>query len=224
MSFFIKAVTGPDTGFGKDLKNVRIVRGLSEIQLSKLCGIHSEVIRALEDERFTDLQDPFYAERLVRTLAKTLDIRPEFLVLKYLKALESKGFQKSHTSALRPIARTRDFFVTSKIFIAGGILAVASIFLGYEVWQVRLISAAPQLIIIEPEEGFTSSDTSIQIRGTTESGAFVTVNNVQVVVQPDNTFATILHIPAGLTTVHVEAKKRHGNPTIVERRVVYLKK
>src|SRR3989442_942332 len=115
MSFFQKKVTAEGAGFGQDLHDLREVRGLDQETLAKLSGIHPAMIRVLEEERLHDLHDPRYAERMVRALARALDVRPDFLLAKYREALSTQGIAYEANAPLRPTARKRDFFVTANV-------------------------------------------------------------------------------------------------------------
>ena len=221
MSFFQKRVTAEGDGFGQDLKDLRRVRGFSEADLFKLCGIHPSMIQLLEEERLCDLQDPRYAERMVRALAQALDVRPDFLLAKYRAALASQGISCETTAQLRPTARKRDFFVTRKVLIVAGVLAVAAIIGGYVTWEVGQISAAPSLSIASPVQGYTTDEPHVAVQGKTDPDAFVSVNGQQAVVQSDGSFNVSLELASGVTTVHVESRRRYGTPTIQERQILY---
>lgn len=221
MSFFQKRVTVDGGGFGQDLRDLRNVRGLSEQELSKISGIHPAMIQTLEQERLKDLQDPYYAERLVRALAIALDVRPDFLLSKYRRALEIHGIACEQANALRPTTRKRDFFVTSRLLIGAGIFGVVVCISAYMTWQVRQISAPPTLELAEPVEGFRATQPRVQVKGMTEPAAFVTVNGQQIVVQSDGSFKIDMSVPSGLSTVHVESRRRYGVSTVIERRVLF---
>lgn len=221
MSFFQKRVIADGGGFGQDLRDLRNVRGLSEQELSKISGIHPAMIQTLEQERLKDLQDPYYAERLVRALAIALDVRPDFLLSKYRRALDVHGIALEQGKALRPTTRKRDFFVTSRLLLGASIIGVVLCIGSYVTWQVRQISAPPLLELSEPVEGFRVLQPRVQVRGNTEPTAFVSVNGQQIVVQSDGSFKIDMSVPSGLSTVHVESRRRYGVSTVIERRVLF---
>ncbi|MEM4729708.1 MAG: right-handed parallel beta-helix repeat-containing protein [Thermoplasmata archaeon] len=77
--------------------------------------------------------------------------------------------------------------------------------------RVLVDTLAPPLELIEPVEGFRTSELSVTVSGITEPGARVTVNGVPVLVDAEGKFSTVQTMRRGGNTVTVTAMDGAGN-------------
>lgn len=221
MPFIKKRVKPEGQGFGDDLRELRELRGYTQKELGRLSGIHPTVIAALEEERLGDIADPAYAERHIRTLARVLEGRADFFLSKYRQLLLEWGVSDQSAVLLRERVRRRDFFVTSRLFVFLGFFAMVAAVAAYVIWQAALVSSAPELTLTAPVEGQRVASSRIEVRGQTDPSASVTVNGGKAIVDRDGSFAGLLDIPRGFSTLRVEARRRYSGSTVIERHVYY---
>jgi hypothetical protein len=221
---FIKKSIGTEQGFGIDLKELRELRGWSEVDLSKSSGIPEYIITALEKEDFSALSDPAYSERHVRVLARVLDGRAPFLVGKYRTALKENGLDKKHAlhnySFTQKIRRSA-FFTPTRYF---SFILIVPLFmlLGWYVWsESRIFSSSPMLIINEPFHDAVIQAPRVIISGNTDPAAAIVVNGINAVVEPDGCFKIALDVPRGLNKLEITAKRRYGIQTQDVRYITY---
>jgi transcriptional regulator with XRE-family HTH domain len=219
MSFVQKQLTG-GAEFGHDLRELRELRGLSLDELSRITKIHSSVISALEEERFQDLADPVYAERLVRALVATLEGRPAYFIKKYRERLEDAGLA-TEPQTPRPSPKPLDFFVLSRAVAFIGFLLLVGLAAAYVFWQGRALQDAPSLVVSTPVDGAIVDRPDIDVQGTTDPTATVLINGRPAVVDRDGHFSASFDIPRGATTLVIEARRRFGSSATVVRRVTY---
>lgn len=88
---------------------------------------------------------------------------------------------------------------------------------------VLLKTDSPQLSIDLPSEGqsFSKDDKTAQVRGKTDSGAKVTVNDFWAIVDENGNFSYQLPLRDGENKIVVVALDEAGNKTEVERKVNY---
>lgn len=221
MSFVQKHIQRQISGFGTDLRELRELRGYSRETLSRISGIHPVQIAALEEENIEEIADPVYAERHVRTLVRALEGRPEFFLGKYRDLLTARKLLHAPETSLRHKVRSRDFFVTSRLFVFFGFcLAVAAIGT-YVVLQAREISSPPMLAVSSPREGEKTDTPHLRVVGTTDPAATVSVNGQKVIVESSGEFTFSIDVPAGVSTLRVESRRRYSNPTVIERHVMF---
>jgi transcriptional regulator with XRE-family HTH domain len=221
MVFMQKKVHAAPGSFGETIRELRELRGYTLEHLSRVTGIHASVLRAFEDERLEDLADPFYAERHLRTIVRALDGRESYVFEKYHALLTSRGYTKPTPALARKLVRKRDLFVTSHAVGFVGFLLFVCIIGGYVVWQATLIASKPPLAVSTPYDGEELDGPHVQIVGVTDPLALVDVNGEQAVVDSSGTFHAALDVPRGLTTLLIQARRRYGSATLIERHVNY---
>lgn len=207
--------------FGPTVRQLRELRGLTREQLADLTKIHVSVIAALEDERLSDISDPAYAERHVRSIVSALEGRPAYLLPKYreLVAKELEAHPKAAKGRAR--IRRRDLFVTTRVVAFAGFLLLVAFAAAYLMWQARILQEPPLLRVVSPADGERISVPRVDVRGDTAPGAVVTVNGRPAVVAPDGRFTLSFDVPRGLTTLNIEARRRYGTSVIDTRSVTY---
>lgn len=223
MGFIVKSVTN-EQNFGADLKELRRLRGWSRQELSKASGIPVCVIKSLENENFSELDNPFYHERHVRALVKALDGRVPFFVGKYRAALKKEGYDPktrakdySFTKKVKPV----EFFTATK-YLPFLLLLPFFFLLGYYVWnEAKIFRQSPELILIQPDNYQTIHTPRITVKGITDPNASVHINGMEAVVEPNGEFAYNLDVPRGLTKLNITAKRRYGLETSMVRYITY---
>lgn len=221
MPFVRKQVSADATGFGADVREMRELRGYTQRSLGKISGIHPSIIAALEEERIEDLSDPVYAERHIRTLADILETRPDFFLQKYRALLDARGFGFGTSPVLPMTVRRRDLFVTSRVFVALGFFLFVALLVGYVVWQTLLVSHAPDLTVDAPTEGQVVMSPHVDVAGRTDPTASVVVNGKQAIVDQSGVFRISIDVSQGVSTIHVESRRRYSRPNAVDRHVIF---
>lgn len=221
MAFLRKRVGTEAGSFGEALHELRQLRGFTMEDLGRRTGIHPRILETLEAERLEDLADPVYASRHVSVLSDVLEGRSRYLVEAYRALLERQGKAGTHTIFPRPKIRMRDLFVSSRAIGFAGFILFVLLVIGYVVWQATVVSSVPRLSVVSPVEGATVDLPRIGISGTTDPEALVTVNGETAFVDGDGVFQTRVDLPRGLSTIHVEARRRYGSTVTIERHVTY---
>lgn len=221
MPFIRKKIYREESGFGNDLAELRELRGYTRESLARLTGIHPAVIAALEEERLADLTDPPYAERHVRVLASRLEASVPFFVDKYQELLLRQGLSVEPRDMLRPRVKKRDLLVSSKLGALGLSVLLVCLIGGYLAYQAGRMSELPPLEVLSPTEGQRLERARVQVSGTTDAAAKVTVNNDPVIVGRDGSFRSEVDVPFGLSTILVQARRRYSAVVTVERHVLF---
>jgi len=222
MTFVLKSVNDQG-GIGADLRELRERRGLSRTEASQRTKIIESIIRAWEEERWDEISDPAYSERMFRSYVAFLGGAETYLLNKYRQQLSEHGRQTNPEDYLPRVRNVPRFDLA-----VGARMRTVSIFAlfvlllgGYVFMQVRAISIPPPLEVIEPKEGVRLTEPRVHVTGKTLPEATVVINDRDAVVQPDGNFSMDLDVPRGTTLIIVSAKKRHGREAVVTRRVIY---
>ena len=222
MSFVLKSVNA-EGGLGPDLKELRERAGLTVAQASQRTKILESLIRTWEEDRWKDISDPVYSERIFKSYVATLGGAGSYFLDKYRSALAARDIKPDPEEYLPRIHNvpTFDLAVGARVRTLAIFALFVTLIVGYVVVQVRSISIPPPLEITAPADGAELTGPRLIVTGRTLPNAGVTVNELPVVVQPDGSFSLELDVPRGTTLVTITAKKRYGREITVTRRVVY---
>lgn len=220
---FIQKSINTSGRIGQDLAEWRERAGLTRLQAATQTKINESLIRLWEEERWSEMDDVVYGERMLRAYVTFLGGSVPYTLQKYHEGIDANRF-KRRTEDLLP--RTRkihltDFLVGYKLVAAAGFILFAIGLGGYVFLQAHRISKPPSLSISEPKEGTRLDAPSVTIRGNTEPDASVNINGRQAYVESDGAFQFSLDIPRGTTLIVIHARKRYGRETTDVRRVVY---
>ena len=222
MTFVMKRIHSSEC-LGFDLIELRERAGLSLIEAAEQTKITPSFLRAVEEERWDDISDPVYMERLLRAYVSHLGGNESYYLHKYRACLEQRKIETKASDFLpRPIKlRMKDLLVTPRLLAVGGFLVFSLLLGGYVYSQARAIRKAPPLTILSPEEGLSVKEPYISVEGQTIPEASVTINGQPVVVHPDGRFEERLYVSRGLNELTIRARKRHGDEEVQIRHVVY---
>ncbi len=222
MSFIQKSINASGR-IGHDLAEWRERAGLTRAQAASLTKIHESLIRLWEEERWSEVDDVVYTERMLRAYVTFLGGSVPYMVQKYHEGIAAEHFTRRTEDLLPRTRKLRltDFLVGYKLVAAAGFLLFAISLGGYVFFQARRISEAPSLTIAEPKDGTRLDVPSVSIRGATDADASIDINGRQAYVESNGSFQFMLDIPRGTTLVVVKARKRHGGESSEVRRVIY---
>jgi len=220
---FVRKSVNAQGGVGADLRELREQLGWSIDEASRRTKILPSLIRTWEEERWKDIDDPVFSERLFCSYVRVLGGAEQYFVQKYREGLVREGIGPDPGQYLPRPRKVRwlDLAVGARVRTLVIFGAFVALLTGYVVMQVRDITVAPPLTIFEPHEGARLEDPRIKVSGQTIPEATVMVNDRNASVDSNGMFSMEIDVPRGTTLVVVSAKKRHGRETIVVRRVVY---
>lgn len=218
MGFLQKRVAEEHAGFGPELIALRELRGLSRNDVWRLTGIHPLLLSIFEEERFTELADPAYDERHVVRVVEALEGKVPYFLAKYRASIKTDG--KIPDVLLHPCVRKRDFFVITRTPVIVGVLLILLGIGGFVGWHVHEVSAPPALRISFPDEGAHILGSAVKVVGETEPNATLLINGQRILVSDLGHFEADLDVPSGLQTLKIEARRRQGQATVLERHVI----
>ncbi|MFZ6015686.1 MAG: hypothetical protein ACOYUZ_05025 [Patescibacteria group bacterium] len=223
MSFIQKSI-GSDIEFGKDLKELRLLRGWSKKQLQEYTGIHESIITIFEEERFSELSDVKHAEYHVRNMVKALDGRVPFFIQKYRGAIKERGLSlenpKKYHSFIHRV-KSWELFTPSRYVPILLILPLAFLLIWYLYFQISSLTRAPVLNIIAPADFAVIREPTLEIHGFTDPSASVLINGKKAIVEQDGYFSLSLDLPRGMNELEIVAKRQYGGMNSVIRYVTF---
>ena len=201
---------------GEYLSEIRQRLNLSIKEVSVTTGISEKFIESLEKGDFCKLPADVYAMGFLKQLSLTYHISLGQLIEQYKK---EKSIYKHLQKAENSVAQSKASKVFSRIVITPKILSLSGglFFIGitifYIVWQVVSLNQAPALEIFEPTFGQVYKTSFVSVKGKTDIGGMVNVNDQPVFVDENGIFQTQIGVNNGPKDVVIVAKNKFENTT-----------
>jgi len=193
------------------LAEVRKNLNLTLKEVSDKTGIKPQFLQSLESGDFKVLPADVYVLGFLRQLAQLYSVEAESLINQYKK---EKGIHKQMVKQadLLNAAWYRQYWqklvITPKIvsLVLGAAFIVLTF--GYIIWQVWSINKTPSLQIFEPPNNAVIKGSFVLVRGQTDPGLAVTVNDQSIFVDDKGDFQNQLGLSPGAKQITITAKNR----------------
>lgn len=195
---------------GEKLSKFRSEARLSIADVSKATKIQAKYIEALERGQYEKLPSDVYVRGYLRSYARYLNIDESMLVRLYDQ-------ERNITSNIRPEVPKRNVFATthqrtytlSPRSLVLGLIAIIIFSVATYLWfQFRQFTTEPLLSISEPNPNTIVEGNTTVLRGKTDRGTQVTVNNEATFVTPEGNFEETITLQNGVNQVTVRAVNR----------------
>lgn len=205
---------------GTLLRQKRLAKELSLSQVEAATKIRQKLLEFIEADEFQKLPSATIARGLVKNYADFLglDSRTTLAFLRRQMSTELKAHIVPR-GMVEPLNRTI-FQLTPGKFMAllvGGLVTIFLLYLGF---QYRALQTPPRLIVESPEDSLVVREKRIDVTGTTDADATVTVNGVSVLVRRDGKFFDQVSLEPGTNNITLVATSRYGKSTTVVRKVL----
>ncbi len=206
---------------GERLRRVREEANISLQQAETDTGIQKKYLRALEESEYTLLPGPVYVESFLKRYARYLKVSEEFVLNIYRdqeRRVLRKKYQPSFSADRQKMPRA---IITPRLLRNIGIGMVALVCLIYILFEMSNIFAPPDLAIANPPDYITIQQDVIEVKGTTNPEASVTINGELVYLDPEGFFSEEVDLKSGINTITISAKKKRSKATVIERHILY---
>jgi len=199
---------------GQILKDARIKKKYSLEKLENTTKIKREFIDSIEKENWSLLPAFPTVLGFVKSIASSLG-----LDAKGVSAILKRDYPPRKLR-INPKPDVSSVFSWSpRLTFFTGLTVSVAILLGYLIFQFVRFNSPPRLIIESPKEGQEISGNIVQVFGSTDLDAKITVNNQPVLVDSDGKFSVSLEISQETSEVVVKAVSRSGKGTAISRRI-----
>lgn len=209
-------------GLGEKLAKKRISLGFDLKEIEKAIRIRWKYIEAIENGRYDVLPPDVYVRGFIRNYASYLKLDPEKVMRLYER---ERGLSDSvkKASAAKPVTKTLQapkVVITPKTLTISGIAFACLLIVLYIGWQVSILAAPPRLTVKTPKNNITISSSTTTVEGTTDNGATVTINDVEVGIDQNGNFKEKISLQSGVNIIHVRAVNKLGKYTEQTQTVV----
>ena len=204
---FTRASVGSSRTIGELFRSTREQNGMSLKDCSAVLSIPEKYIQALESSHYEETPGEVYARLWVKKYASYLGLDKAMVMDRFEK--EKKIREKTRVDVPKRIRTRQPFFrrIRLRSLIVSGIICVVIAYLGLFIFQ----SIRPPHITFDNElTDFQTSENSIIIKGHTEAGAHITMNQQPITLDTSGNFQEELLLHEGVNTFIITARKTHG--------------
>lgn len=218
MTEFTKKNLGGNNGLGAKLKAARELRQINPEVVAHRLNIRLEYILAIESDHFSLLPAGLYSKNYIKDYAALLGFPPTEIKKWLDENLEIANETSDPFS--QKIVRRKEFIVFPKLIKN---LILALVFLAclfYLAFYLKKIIFPPFLDIYQPKTNLKISENFIEIKGTTEPEAEVSINGETILNTSRGNFSSIINLKKGVNNLVIKAKKKYSGEATVIRQVL----
>ncbi|MBU1177693.1 helix-turn-helix domain-containing protein [Patescibacteria group bacterium] len=222
--FVVKKVTGGE-GASEVLAKTRQEKRLSLEDVARDLKIQRKYLRDIEAAHYGELPAEVHAVGFIRSYARYLNLNEGQIVDLYkkeLNILRNLSGQKGESKPAKTYSNAT-VIITPRFIKIGAVIIVILGLLGYLWYQISGLSVAPKLVIKQPAQDITVTDSQIEVVGETKPGANITINEQSVYVDSEGVFRETVSLQEGLNAVKIVATNKLDRKSVVERKVIMEK-
>jgi len=218
MAFVIRKFDNSQT-LGEKLKAIRREANFTLPQMEEKTKIRKVFIKAIEAGEYDKLPAPIYARNYLKVYVRALGADETYFLDQYELERGTCDFVKN---ARLPRRRTRalQFLVASRFMKIGVLSLLAIAVMAYVGIQLRSITAPPDLLVYEPNDGILTDEAMIAVTGHAEEGTHVQINGSDALLSQTGFFEMDVALERGLNVIEIMSTKRYSKPAVEYRRVV----
>ncbi len=199
---------------GEIIKEARVRRGISLREIEKSTKIKSSFIEAIEKEDWQSLPEFPTVLGFVKSLSSELSVDEKLSVAVLKRDYPPKKFRV----APKPDVSAKFVWSPKLTFIIGIVIVLLGLF-GYLGLQYIHFISPPRVRVESPQENQSVVGRSVNVFGTTDTDAKITVNGQPVMVSDDGKFSVSLDVVPETHDVQIVASSRSGKVTTVSRKI-----
>jgi cytoskeletal protein RodZ len=202
---------------GHLLHQKRLQKKLTLEEAAQDLKIKSKFLAAIERGDYNKLPSPAYAQGFVRNYATYLGLSKAETTMLFKREFDEKRAMKVLPDSM---VKTKEFPIQRIHIQQSMIIFILFLFLvfGYLFFQYRAAFLPPSLNVNSPATD-SKTEQTLEVSGTADSNATVTVNGEPVSVGTDGSFQKAITLFPGSSTITIKATNRFGKTSTIERTV-----
>lgn len=195
---------------GEKLRKLRGDFRMSLPEISKATKIQVKYLELLENGEYEKLPADVYVRGFLRSYARYLNIDEQAFIKLYERERniqENLGRDERKKSHLKTFSPTSIVVTSRSVVVTIIVLLVTGAFL-YLYQEFKSFAAVPRLVILEPADGSVVKTSTVTLRGKTDKGARVSVNNQAVFVGSEGEFTEKIILQPGFNSLTIVTVNR----------------
>ncbi|MEK7160534.1 MAG: helix-turn-helix domain-containing protein [Patescibacteria group bacterium] len=219
MDFRAKKLSGIPS-FGDKLKSARENAELSSEKVAQLLNCPPRYLYYLENGEIDKLPPDVYNKGFLRKYVKLLELDEKEVITEYEKEAQFARHLTDRQHQSLPHLATRRFVFTPKTlgWLVGGMIIF--FVAGYLFYELHFLISPPQLEIFEPAGDLVVETSYLSVKGQTEPGAKLTINNETIKVDLDGRWSQEVVLSPGLNILRIVASNRFNKQRELVRQVM----
>lgn len=209
---------------GEVLKNKRKNLRKSLDLVSADTKIQKRFIKYIESDEFSPFESEVFLKGFIKIYAEYLGLDVKKVLALYrrtnpiVKEKQKNSFKKNIIKGKKLLFNPQMVITALIALFTLGIL----LYIGYQIYRFQ---TPPKLSILQPSSDYTTEEETLLIKGSTEKGVVVEVNDVVTEVDEFSNFEKSIKLNEGINIVTIKAKKNSNNvlETVDTRKVTYSK-
>ena len=211
--FRTKTIKGGKT-LGQRLYIARRRKKISLEKAEKETKVRIKYLQALEEGKYEKIPSDVYARGFLMRYCDFLGLKKESILEAYRG--ERGIYQSINKETITPTTKAKETvpIITPRTL---AIVAVAVIILalgGYVWYGVKGFTAPPKLEISSPAPESVTDKETIDISGSTDEGATLSINNQSVAINDNGDFFQQVRLQPGINTIEVKAYNKMNKQTV----------
>ena len=202
---------------GEILKNQRIKKNLSLLDISKQLKVKDKYLSALENNNWNFFESRVYIEGLIKTYSR-------FLGLNYKKILPFfyRDYEDKEVVSFRKRISDKYFTPQVKKIFQSSIFILIFIFFGYFIYQLKIFLTPPKLVLLSPKNDIFYNENLIKVVGKTEKETSINIFGERIYPNQDGVFEYNFPLKKGKNELVIELIGANGRKTIFKK--IFYKK
>lgn len=204
---------------GQILSETRLKQKLELEDVSRITRIRSQFLALIEADDYQSLPSGAVAKGFIKNYCEFLGLDSTQLLAVFRRDfIETKSGQIVPRGMVDPVSHVS--FWTPRTTIIAVVTFIFTIFTVYLFYQFRVLTGPPPLKISRPTAEFVTSESTIEVVGTTDPEATIAVNNQLIALDKGGRFSFRLTLEKGDNIISVVAKSKSGKTTTLTRTVL----
>lgn len=197
----------------QELQAIRKSYCVSIEKIHRQTKIPIKYLKALEAGSINMLPDILYIKNIIKKYLGffNIDAGP------YLARLNIKKTEKQYAER---IINTKPLIVVPRLIKTVLIVILMLGFIGYLGYKINKIFEPPQISVYAPTDGISVEAENLTVRGKTERGVSLFINNEQIMLDKNGEFNKEISLQKGLNPIKISGVRRYGKENVIWRNVV----
>lgn len=189
---------------GEVIKEKRKSLGKDLDTVSSETRIQKRYLEYIENNQFDKFDFPVFASGFIKIYSQYLGLDVEKVLALYRRSIPVPSkIQKTKKN----IIKNRNFKISPKFVGVAVLILFLIVIIGYIGYQIYKFQKPPELIILQPQDQSSYQEEEILIKGQTQQGTIIEIDNKQIEVSSNGEFEHKYKLKEGVNTILIKAWK-----------------